>query len=90
VSYATHRTVAGHNATNRWRAELYVQSDKLAKRARFVMDSARADAWSTRWCCRTAGQPQGDARALPVARQPRQVPEAWLNPMFLARNPALE
>jgi hypothetical protein len=31
-----------------------------------------------------------ETRVQYVARQPRVVPEAWLNPMFLARNPALE
>jgi hypothetical protein len=25
-----------------------------------------------------------------LSRQGRSVPEAWLNPMFLARNPSLE
>jgi hypothetical protein len=31
-----------------------------------------------------------ETRVRYVSRQPRQVPEAWLNPMFLVRNPALE
>jgi hypothetical protein len=71
-------------------ADLYVQSDKLAKRAVFVLDKpatpTRVDAMLL--TDELGGQKQTRVRYL--SRQPREVPEQWLNPMFLARNPALE
>lgn len=71
-------------------ADLYVQSDKLAKRAVFVLDKpdapTRVDAMLL--TDELGGQKQTRVRYL--SRQPRAVPEHWLNPMFLARNPALE
>ncbi len=67
-------------------AELYVQSDKLAKRARFVIGREQVDEMLLRDELGSAKQ----TRVRYVARSPRQVPEAWLNPMFLARNPTLE
>ena len=67
-----------------------MQSDKLAKRAVFVLDKpaapTRVDAMLL--TDELGGQKQTRVRYL--SRQPREVPEQWLNPMFLARNPALE
>ena len=80
------------------KAELYVQSDKIAKQARFVIDKAAAPG-------NASGNPNGtvtemllqdqltskkQTRVRYLARKEHSVPEAWLNPMFLARNPALE
>lgn len=69
-------------------ADLYVQSDKLAKQARFVLDKAG------RQVDEMLLQDQLSSHKLTrvryTARSVRQVPETWLNPMFLARNPALE
>lgn len=69
------------------RAEFYVQSDKLAKEARFVLGPGgqvdemlltdRLGAHRT-------------TRVRYLSRSTKQLPEAWLNPMFLARNPGLE
>jgi outer membrane lipoprotein-sorting protein len=72
------------------RAELYVQSDKLAKQARFVLDDALAPTTVTAMVLQDRLGNHKETRVQYVARQPRVVPEAWLNPMFLARNPALE
>jgi hypothetical protein len=72
------------------RAELYVMSDKLAKRARFVLDQAERPTQVDRMVLEDE---LGSAKTTHVhylARQATTVPEAWLNPMFLARNPALE
>ena len=50
------------------RADLYVQSDKLAKQARFVMDKPAAPTLVTEMVLLDQlEQPQGNARALPVA-----------------------
>jgi outer membrane lipoprotein-sorting protein len=68
------------------RAELYVQSDKLAKLASFTIDRGQVGAMVL--TDRLSSQKETRVRYL--SRQNRQVPEAWLNPMFLARNPALE
>ena len=72
------------------RADLYVLSDKLAKQAQFVFDQSGTPTQVTemRLSDQLAGQKITLVRYL--ARTVRQVPEQWLNPMFLARNPPLE
>ena len=72
------------------RAELYVQSDKLAKLASFGFDSATAPRVVDEMVLSDRLGNHKETRVRYVARQPRQVPQEWLNPMFLARNPALE
>ena len=70
------------------KAELYVQSDKLAKQARFVLDKAGATVAEMVLLDQLSTHKETRVRYL--SRQGRSVPDAWLNPMFLARNPALE
>lgn len=72
------------------KAELYVQSDKLAKQAGFVFDKPAAPTQVTEMVLRDQLSNHKETRVRYVSRQPRSVPEAWLNPMFLARNPALD
>ena len=72
------------------RADLYVQSDKLAKRARFVLDRPTAPTQVTEMVLLDQLSNHKETRVRYVSRQGMTVPEAWLNPMFLARNPALE
>lgn len=72
------------------RAELYVQSDKLAKQARFVMDKPSAPTQVDEMLLTDQLSTHKATRVRYLSRAPRQVPEAWLNPMYLARNPALE
>jgi hypothetical protein len=68
------------------RAELYVQSDKLAKLASFSIERGQVSAMVLTDQLTSHKQ----TRVRYLSRQNRQLPEAWLNPMFLARNPALE
>ena len=70
------------------RAELYVQSDKLAKQARFVLDKAGTLVSEMLLQDQLGGHAL--TRVQYLSRQPRSVPENWLNPMFLARSPSLE
>ena len=70
------------------RADLYVQSDKLAKQARFILDPAGS--LVTEMLLQDQLGNHAMTRVQYLGRQPRTVPENWLNPMFLARNPALE
>ncbi len=72
------------------RAELYVQSDKLAKQARFVFDQAAAPKQVTEMVLQDQLSNHKETRVRYLSRQPKAVPETWLNPMFLARNPALD
>jgi hypothetical protein len=73
------------------RADLYVQSDKLAKQARFVLDKPGSrDAQVTAMLLTDQLGNGKQTRVSYLARQPRTVPAEWLNPMFLAHNPALE
>lgn len=73
------------------RADLYVQSDKLAKQARFVLDKPGSrDAQVTDMLLTDQLGNGKQTRVSYLARQARTVPAEWLNPMFLAHNPALE
>jgi Outer membrane lipoprotein-sorting protein len=72
------------------RADLYVQSDKLAKQARFVLDRPAAPTLVTEMVLLDQLSNHKETRVRYVSRQGKTVPETWLNPMFLARNPALE
>jgi len=76
------------------KADLYVQSDKLAKQARFVMDkpagAASPPTTVTEMLLRDQLTNKKETQVRYLARKERTVPEAWLNPMFLARNPTLE
>jgi hypothetical protein len=72
------------------KADLYVQSDKLAKQARFVMDKPGAPTAVTEMLLRDQLTNKKETRVRYVGRKEKTVPEAWLNPMFLARNPALD
>lgn len=72
------------------KAELYVQSDKLAKQAVFVLDKTAAPAQVSEMVLRDQLSNHKETRVRYVSRAPRDVPEAWLNPMFLARNPTLD
>ena len=72
------------------RADLYVQSDKLAKRARFVMDKPAAPTTVTEMLLSDQLTNKKETQVRYLGRKEHTVPEAWLNPMFLARNPSLE
>ena len=72
------------------KAELYVQSDKLAKQAAFVLDKPAAPTQVSEMVLRDQLSNHKETRVRYVSRAPRSVPEAWLNPMFLARNPTLD
>lgn len=72
------------------KADLYVQSDKLAKQARFVMDKADAPTAVTEMRLRDQLTNKKETQVRYLNRKDKTVPEAWLNPMFLARNPALD
>lgn len=71
-------------------ADLYVHSDKLAKQARFEFDKADAPTSVTEMVLQDRLSHHKETRVRYVSRQAKSVPETWLNPMFLARNPALE
>jgi hypothetical protein len=72
------------------RADLFVQSDKLAKQARFVMDKPAAPTLVTEMLLQDQLTNRKETRVRYLERKEHTVPEAWLNPMFLARNPSLE
>ena len=72
------------------KADLYVQSDKLAKQATFVLDKAAKPPMVSAMVLRDQLTNKKETQVRYVTRKERTVPEAWLNPMFLARNPALE
>ena len=72
------------------KADLFVQSDKLAKQARFVLDKPTAPTSVTEMVLLDQLSNHKETRVRYVSRQGKAVPEAWLNPMFLARNPSLE
>jgi hypothetical protein len=72
------------------KADLYVQSDKLAKQARFVIDKPATPTMVTEMLLRDQLTNKKETQVRYLGRKEKTVPEAWLNPMFLARNPTLE
>ena len=72
------------------RAELYVQSDKLAKTARFIFDKPVAPTQVMEMVLEDHLSNHKSTHVRYLSRSPKTVPETWLNPMFLARNPSLE
>ena len=72
------------------RADLYVLSDKLAKQARFVMDKPTAPTMVTEMVLTDQVSNHKTTHVVYLNRKERVVPQEWLNPMFLVRNPPLE
>ena len=72
------------------RADLFVQSDKLAKQARFVMDKPSSPTTVSEMVLVDQLSNKKETRIRYLGRKERTVSAEWLNPMFLARNPALE
>lgn len=88
VSYQRIELWIGRERHEPLRAELYVQSDKLAKEARFVLDARQP--WVSEMVLTDRLSTHKETRVRYLSRTARQVPETWLNPMFLVRNPGLE
>jgi len=86
VSYQRIELWLGRTRHEPLTAELYVQSEKLAKKARFVMDRQQV----TEMVLQDALSNHKLTHLRYVGRKPRQVPDNWFNPMFLARSPVLE
>lgn len=72
------------------RADLFVQSDKLAKQARFVLDKHPSAPTVSEMVLADQLSNKKETRIRYLARKERTVPEEWLNPMFLARTATLE
>jgi hypothetical protein len=90
VTYARIELWIGKARHEPVRADLYVQSDKLAKQAVFVLDKPAAPTQVDEMLLRDQLSNHKETRVRYVSRAPKSVPEAWLNPMFLARNPGLD
>jgi hypothetical protein len=90
LSYQRIELWVGKSRHEPLRADLYVQSDKLAKQARFVMDKPAAPSQVNEMVLTDQLGNHKSTRIQYVSRQAKVVPENWLNPMFLARNTALE
>lgn len=90
LTYARIELWVGKARSEPLKAELYVQSDKLAKLASFVFDKADKPTQVTEMVLTDKLSSHKETRVRYVSRQQKQVPEAWLNPMFLARNPSLD
>ena len=90
VTYARIELLIGARRHEPVSADLYVQSEKLAKQASFVFDKPAAPTMVTEMVLRDQLSNHKETRVRYVSRTARQVPEAWLNPMFLARNPSLD
>ncbi len=72
------------------KADLYLQSDKLAKQATFVLDKPAVPTAVTEMLLQDQLSDHKETRVKYLSRKPKTVPAIWLNPMFLAKNPALE
>ena len=72
------------------KADLYVLSDKLAKQATFVLDKPTAPTMVTEMVLADQVSNHKTTHVRYLNRKERQVPQEWLNPMFLVRNPSLD
>jgi hypothetical protein len=90
VTYQRIELWIGKNRHEPARADLYVLSDKLAKQARFVMDKPNAPTMVTEMVLSDQVSNHKTTHVRYLSRKERQVPQEWLNPMFLVRNPPLE
>jgi len=72
------------------KADLYVLSDKLAKQATFVLDKPGAPTMVTEMVLADQVSNHKTTHVRYLNRKERQVPQEWLNPMFLVRNPPLD
>lgn len=70
-------------------ADLYVQSDKLAKHAIFVLDKNHPDQIEA-MILQDKLSNHKETRIRYLQRKARTVPENWLNPMYLAKTSNLE
>lgn len=90
VSYQRIELWIGKQRHEPLKADLYVQSEKLAKQARFVFDKPSAPSLVVEMALQDALSNKKLTHVRYLSRKPRQAPEAWFNPMFLARSPNLE
>lgn len=90
VAYQRIELWLGKNRHEPVKADLYVQSEKLAKRASFVLDKPQSPTTVTEMLLLDQLSSHKETRVRYVTRKQKTVPEQWLNPMFLAKNPALE
>lgn len=90
VTYQRIELWLGKTRSEPVKADLYVQSDKLAKQARFVVDKPSAPTTVTEMVLLDQLSDRKETRVRYLGRKDRIVPEAWLNPMFLAKTQSLE
>jgi len=72
------------------KADLYVQSEKLAKQASFILDKPQTPTAVSEMILLDQLSSHKETRVRYLSRKQKTVPEQWLNPMFLAKNPSLE
>jgi len=91
VSYQRILLWVGKTRHEPLRAELYVQSDKLAKTAEFRYEKLeKGTPLISEMLLQDALSQRKLTQVRYLARKNREAPEAWFNPMFLARSPNLE
>jgi hypothetical protein len=90
VTYQRIELWVGKALSQPLKADLYVQSDKLAKSATFVFDDPAKPTRVTEMVLTDALGNNRQTRVIYSEQKPRTIPPAWLNPMFLANNPNLE
>ena len=71
------------------KADLYLQSGKLAKSAKFVLDNPRAPTLVMETILSDELSELKETRIRYVSREAKSVPSEWFNPQFLASNPAI-
>lgn len=80
----------GKNRHEPIKADLFVLSGKFAKQASFIMDKPSAPTTVLEMVLLDQLGSQKETRMRYLSRKDRTVPEQWMNPMFLAKNPSLE
>lgn len=85
VSYQRIELWLGRDRHQPLKADLYLQSDKLAKQARFIADSVERPTQIDEMVLQDQLSHRRETRVRYTARAKKVVPESWFNPMSLAR-----
>lgn len=90
VTYARIELWLGKQQHEPVRADFYVQSERIAKRVNFVMDKAAAPTRVTEMVMQDELGNHKKTHMHFLTLKDLKVPEIWLNPMYLVKNPNLE
>ncbi len=89
ISYSRIDLWVGKAKSEPVKADMYLQSGKLAKSAHFVLDNPRAPTLVLETVLSDELSNIKETRIRYLSRESRTVPAEWFNPLYLASNPSV-